>query len=219
LLTGKTITGEISKTISEMLELVESSLFDRRELLNKLDYIQDLVDSYITGLDYGSLTDMKFKAIKAEIDSYVEQVKQVKEDILNANVAGLRQALLDLESKIRSLFRSLSLLRGEGSEISAIRLLEESGYSLGIDELGEIDSKIKRLSPQAKRVIKALIDSPLKAVPLGELAKRLGYIDEEGRISSDFQKVIEEILSAIPSLVSLDPTEGGRGYVLKWRGW
>jgi len=219
MLTSKTITAQISSIIAEMLDSVDSALFERKILLNKLSVIQDLVDSYITSLDYGHITDMKFKAIKAEIDSYDEQVKQVKEAIVNANVDGLKQALLDLETKIRNLFRSLSLLRGEGGDISAIRILEESGYTLGMDELAELDSKINRLSPPAKRIIKAVIDSPLKAVPLSELAKRLGYVDENGKILTDFQKILDEIMSSIPNLITLEPAAGGRGIMLRWKGW
>jgi len=215
---SRTITSEISRIIRELCDLIDPTTFNKSEFLEKLAEVEDIVDNFLTTVNYGDkITDMKFKAIKSCIDEYVELVKAIKREVYLSNVSGLRELLLDLDSKIRDLFRTVNLIRSDTS--SVFKILDDKGYSFGVDELYELDSKINSLSPSAKRVIKALIDSPLKAATVTDLAKRCGMVDEDGRPISDFSRVIEEILSTIPEMVSLDASAGGRSTLLKWRGW
>jgi len=215
-----TITAEVSRLIRKMHEYTDTTTFDKNKLLELLTELEDLIDMYLTGVNYGEkITDMKFKAVKAVIDEYVELVKTIKRSILEANVTELRDQLIELDTKIRDMLRTINLLRADNKGVAAFEILEETGYSFGMDELSELDTRINRLSPTAKRVVKAVIDSPIKAVSLAELARRCGMVDEDGRPSARFAKVIEELLSTIPELISIEPSKGGSGTIIRWRGW
>lgn len=215
----KTITQEISSKIHTMIGLLHPAVFDKATLNNMLTEIEDIVDSVITTSKVGGsrMTDTKFKAVETCIEDYESLVKEIKMDIYAQELGEVRSKLIELDAKIRKLIRTINLLSSE--EKASFRILDESGYTFSIGELSEIDEKICKLSPTAQRVLKAVIDSPLKAVSISDLARRVGAVDSEGKVSSDFHEVIGEITSTIPELVALEPTSSGKAFVLRWKGW
>lgn len=215
-----TITAEVSRIIRKMHEYTDPATFDKNKMLELLSELEDIVDAYLTGVNYGEkVTDLKFKAVKAVIDEYVGLVRSVKKNVLDAKVSEIREQLIDLDMKIRDMLRTINLLRADSKGVVAFELLEESGYTFAVDELSELDARISKLSPAAKRVVKAVVDSPIKAVSLVDLARRCGMVDEEGKPSSKFAKVLEELISTIPELIAIEPARGGTGTIIRWRGW
>jgi len=216
----RAITSEISKRIREMHEYTNAATFDRKLLLEKLAEIEDMMDAYLSSINYGDrITDTKFKAVKACIDEYVSLVKSIKKDILDSNVTDLRDDLVELDEKVRELVRTINILRSDSTGISALEIMEDAGVPIGFEDLSDIDSRIDRLSPVAKRLIRAVVDSPVKSIGVSEAAKRIGMVDDSGRPTSSFKKVLDEILSTIPEYISIEPMKSGKGTVIRWRGW
>jgi len=205
------------------LEVLEETVFDfdralrdyhrytEKELYEYLKTIETVVDNLIIQHRPSKPTDFKYRMFNDMLGEYENVMKALREAIMSKDYVRARSLLQELVTVVRRLNRNLAFLSTEYlPTVEGVKELERYvGEGKVVENLDELDERIKDLSHTARMILAQLYRSPLGEINLKDLPIKLGLTERgSGRIISD---AVEELAKKLPDIVKVTPDTIRRG--------